>query len=423
MNFKKFIGGISALAIAATAFASMAVTASADYSDEAGLKTWDFSDYSAENANYNVFEVVGGTEQQYASITTAGISFNRSTPSNATPSTYGYVTFTASENGYLTVTFVATEGSSNRNGDGYIYADANGSDLLKATGTLAGKTADSPATPVDVTINVTSGTKYYLFGRCHASQPCSVGITKVTLKPFNTDFSKPTELEFLNPDLFEAVNGAKITESSIYTRINYDTFSPATSQAAKFTAPGNGKIDITFNNGYSNADSKRYLFCYVYSSDGTELAKSSNSIPNGEESSLSYDVTEGTVYYLTMQSQSKDPCDGNITKILFTPDEEEPQVDPPTVTATQDGEDYTSETGDDKKDSASVWKLVVTAGTNAIESIGAKVNDTEGDKSVSTNLATGSTATIGLVINKEADFVKTIDAVIDGQDYNAYTAE
>lgn len=83
----------------------------------------------------------------------------------------------------------------------------------------------------------------------------------------------------------------------------------------------------------------------------------------------------------------------------------------PTATYEQIG-DYTSETETDNK--ASAFKLNVTAGTNAINSVGAKVNDKMSENTINTTINSGSTVVFAIAVNAAAEDVKSIKAVIDG---------
>ena len=83
----------------------------------------------------------------------------------------------------------------------------------------------------------------------------------------------------------------------------------------------------------------------------------------------------------------------------------------PTATYEQIG-DYTSETETDNK--ASAFKLNVTAGTNAIKSVGAKVNDKMSENTINTTINSGSTVVFAIAVNAAAEDVESIKAVIDG---------
>ncbi len=99
----------------------------------------------------------------------------------------------------------------------------------------------------------------------------------------------------------------------------------------------------------------------------------------------------------------------------------------PTAVAERVGDDFASETEADYE--ASVWKLTVTPGEgNSYRSIAARVGTTDGQSKDSKSLQTALTGpgdiVFALVIGRNADDVKSIDAVLDGEKVvNAYNVE
>ena len=94
-----------------------------------------------------------------------------------------------------------------------------------------------------------------------------------------------------------------------------------------------------------------------------------------------------------------------------------PIVTAPTATYKHIG-DYTSETGDNKVDNGSAYKLFVTPGTETITSVGVKVNDTAADKTATTTISEG-TAVFAIAVNAHKDSVKSIKAVLNNEDVEA----
>lgn len=86
--------------------------------------------------------------------------------------------------------------------------------------------------------------------------------------------------------------------------------------------------------------------------------------------------------------------------------------------------DYTTETGDTSVDNASLFKLVVKAGTNAISSLNVKVNGTAAETAPEITTISGETeAVFAVVVNALSEQVKSITAVINGDDVAATAAE
>lgn len=83
--------------------------------------------------------------------------------------------------------------------------------------------------------------------------------------------------------------------------------------------------------------------------------------------------------------------------------------------------DYISDTETDNE--ASLWTLEINRGGITITSIAAKATaEGESRTSDSVNVSIESDLKFGIVINKASADIASIDAVIDGVDYNAYTA-
>lgn len=86
--------------------------------------------------------------------------------------------------------------------------------------------------------------------------------------------------------------------------------------------------------------------------------------------------------------------------------------------------DYTTETGETAADNASLFKLVVKAGTNAISSLNVKVNGTSAETAPEITTISGETeAVFAVVVNALSSSVESITAVINGDDVAATAAE
>ncbi len=95
---------------------------------------------------------------------------------------------------------------------------------------------------------------------------------------------------------------------------------------------------------------------------------------------------------------------------------------PATATYEQVGEDYATETGDESVDAASVFKLTITAGTDAITSVGVKVNGVEANEgtiALDQTVITGGSTVFAVVVNAAASEVKSMTAVINGANVTA----
>lgn len=75
---------------------------------------------------------------------------------------------------------------------------------------------------------------------------------------------------------------------------------------------------------------------------------------------------------------------------------------------------------------ASLWKMTITPGSEAITSVGVKAT-VNNDEEAGTVVNTGTTvwgngqALFAVVINKASEEIQSIKAVINGDDYAAYT--
>lgn len=85
----------------------------------------------------------------------------------------------------------------------------------------------------------------------------------------------------------------------------------------------------------------------------------------------------------------------------------------PTATYEQIGTDFTTSTGDSTVDSGSAFKLFVTAGTDVITNVGAKVNNVDSQNTIDTVINSGSTVTFAIAVNAAASDIDSIKAVIN----------
>lgn len=85
-----------------------------------------------------------------------------------------------------------------------------------------------------------------------------------------------------------------------------------------------------------------------------------------------------------------------------------------TATYSQIGTDFTTATGNEDVDSGSAFKLFVTAGTDVITNVGAKVNNVDSQNTIDTVINSGSTVTFAIAVNAAASDIDSIKAVING---------
>ena len=326
MNLRKFISGVSALAIAASAFAGMAVTASAAYSQTARQYTWSFEDYTEGDANYDgVFTMINnasiglsGDNENYGIIIPAHAS-------NVSFDNAGKAAFVAPGSGKLTITY-KFNGTSQK----YVYGlICNSSGTVLAGGdraTVASTTTNSVSTMV------TAGETYYLYTRGNGTTGSSTNsgvITEVSLimpgdlnsnlavkgsasTTFDIDTTSANDTAVLKGDYATASNafvdmkvslnagdtidseGVKWAGPSVQNSSGGNTADKlsSTERYITVTPQFSGKLYVTAT---MTADTKRY-----YYADITEA------IANGTFDTVNYgknnsykDATSGTSTYIT----------------------------------------------------------------------------------------------------------------------------
>ncbi len=401
MNFKQFISGVSAFAVASGAFAGMAISANAAYDKNTvtGTVVWDFEDYTAENENYSMFEAVNTT------IETTGVYAGRQ--ANFVTETEGIKTmgkglkFTAPENGYLSFTLQNTA-TSERFCIGVIY-DAELNSLYQSDKVSKGLTSTT------ATIEVTKDKAYYLSTPGYSNRgDVDAKIIGVTFAPdyYEAEYKEPTELPFTNKALFEAMNGATVTMTSMTFDRQQASHNIDTDQVVKFTAPTDGEISVTFK----AEDTKgRQADVYILDSKGETLKTSNITIKDGSdnESVLNQEVQKDTVYYLTGQANnSKYPTKTMITKVLFTPKVEEPVI---TATLTSvESQSYSTEEGYDENVTAAKLHVTVANGS-------APIKVTYSGKEQTTETSLEGDVVIGAILRginaqvQQADFAVTVE--------------
>ena len=141
------------------------------------------------------------------------------------------------------------------------------------------------------------------------------------------------------------------------------------------------------------------------------------------ESQDDIELKAGTTYYI--MGSSSDVLVDYVLLIKTGDIVEIPEVEDPLATAVVKN-NYTTSV-EESKDNASLWQLNVKAGTNAIKSVGVevKIGETTGttDKTITgdTAVISGGEAVFAIVVNRHADEITEINALLDGTSYSAYT--
>ncbi|GEM_PF-5733338 len=312
MNLRKFISGVSALAIAASAFAGMAVTASADYAtDTSGITTWDFSDYTSDNTKYtSVFTELTGK----ATISTEGIKFNTNTLSTSAFADIDKVAFVAPSDGMITISYW---GNAN-----YVYGyilDSSLNSLKQGGGTGYEGTTTS--------YELTAGTKYYLTIRSNANNKNRTGgIRRVEFDSYSYEvptYTEPIYLDLNNRYLFtthvDTSSNAEATMGQSKTALSFGRKNTGIADGyVKFHAPQTGKIEAVFGSGETQT---RYYKAYIYSDvEGNGVLDSATVVKMDETRTLTAKVNAGSDYYLVgCINTAGQWCGTNISSVLFKP--------------------------------------------------------------------------------------------------------
>ena len=205
------------------------------------------------------------------------------------------------------------------------------------------------------------------------------------------------------------------------TRADYESNGSARTGGATLTVPVDGEYIVTANcyGSASNrsatvtADGTTIVDTTTISiyAPGTDLISNKVMLKAGTEIVVDTSDSKSAVDYVILQRT------GNYV----------PATVPASATATVVNGEYTTEV-EEAEDNASLWQLNVKAGTNSIKSVGVevKINDTAGetDKTITSDTAviSGSgEAVFAIVVNRHADEITEINALLDNTSYNAYT--
>lgn len=224
-------------------------------------------------------------------------------------------------------------------------------------------------------------------------------------------------------DADENQNSASGYEVNVETNTRYSNGVAKSTQgtgsyfSVNVTIPADG--NYTFSGPLYNPNEKsRKVDIYIDEIDDT--MEGQVEVASGASSSFSVDadLTAGTHTFIFY-------CDYSLTPMfdyLLVTQNSTTSVDTPATATIAHVKDFTSETDTDTV--ASVWELLVTAGTDTITSVDVKVGEQTSTGGITTEIAAGSPVTFGVVINKlKADVTGAITAVINGEDVETTTID